>query len=64
MCNLVGEGLTASEADSILARTAVSAADRAEVLRLLEAIESAEYGSGAASDAPAILESVEAITRA
>ena len=61
MCNLVGEGLTASEAESILTRTAVSAADRAEIFRLLEAIESAEYGSGAASEAPAMLESVEAI---
>ena len=44
MRNIVGEGLTASEADAILAATAVPAAERAEVLRLLEAIE--EQNSG------------------
>ena len=33
--NIVADGLTASEADATLARTAVPAADRAEVLRLL-----------------------------
>ena len=52
MRNIVAEGLTASEADAILAETAVPAAERAEVLRLLEAIESAEYGSGVASRSP------------
>jgi BatD DUF11 like domain len=61
MCNIVGEGLTASEADAILSRTAVSAADRAEAMRLLGAIESAEYGSGASSEAPATLETAVAI---
>jgi BatD DUF11 like domain len=59
--NIVGEGLTASEADAVLARTAVPAADRAEVLRLLEAIESAEYGSGVASEAPAMIETAAAV---
>ena len=61
MRNIVGEGLTASEADAILAGTAVPAADRTEVLRLLEAIEGAKYGSGAAHEAPAMVEAAQAI---
>ena len=61
MRNIVGEGLTASEADAILAGTAVPAAERSEVLRLLEAIEGAEYGSGAAHEASAIIEAARAI---
>ena len=60
MRNIVAEGLTASEADATLARTAVPDAERAEVLRLLEAIESAEYGSGIASEAPAMIATAEA----
>jgi hypothetical protein len=59
MRNVVAEGLTASEADATLARTAVPASDRAEVLRLLQAVESAEYGSGVASVAPAMIETAE-----
>ena len=52
MRNIVGEGLTASEADAVLARTAVPVSrSGTRYLRLLEAIESAEYGSGAASEA-------------
>ncbi len=61
MRNIVAEGLTASEADATLAQTAVPAAERAEVLRLLEAIESAEYGSGIASEAPAMIETAEGL---
>ena len=61
MRNIVADGLTASEADATLARTAVPAGDRAEVLRLLEAIESAEYGSGIASEAPAMIETAEGL---
>jgi hypothetical protein len=61
MRNIAGQGLTASGADAILAGTAVSAADRTEVFRLLEAIESAKYGSGVASEAPAMIEMAEAI---
>ena len=56
MRNIVGEGLTASEADAVLARSQVPANDRAEVLRLLEAIESAEYGSGMAYEGLALIE--------
>jgi BatD DUF11 like domain len=59
MRNIVAEGLTASEADATLAGTKVSADNRAEVLRLLEAIESAEYGSGIASEAMAMIETAE-----
>jgi hypothetical protein len=56
MRNIVAEGLTASEADAALTPTTVPADERAAVLRLLEAIESAEYGSGIASEAPAMIE--------
>jgi BatD DUF11 like domain len=59
MRNIVAEGLTASEAERALAGTPIPAAARAEVLRLLEAIESAEYGSGFAADAGAVLEEAE-----
>jgi BatD DUF11 like domain len=59
MRNIVAEGLTASEADATLAGTPVPAAERAEVLQLLETIESAEYGSGIASEAPAIIETAQ-----
>jgi hypothetical protein len=59
MRNLVAEGLTASEADAALAPTAVPEAERAAVWRLLEAIESAEYGSGMASEASAMMATAE-----
>ena len=59
MRNVVAEGLTAPEADAILAQTAIPAAQRAEVLRLLEAIESAEYGSSVTSDIGAMIASAE-----
>jgi hypothetical protein len=59
MRNIVAEGLTASEADAALARTPIPAAKRADVLRMLEAIESAEYGSGFATDAGTVLEEAE-----
>ena len=61
MRNIIAEGLTASEADAALASTAVPAVDRAAVLRLLEAIESAEYGSGIASEIPAFIETAEGL---
>lgn len=59
MRNIVAEGLTASEADAALAETAVPPGDRAAVLRLLEAIEAAEYGSGATGEAPAMIAAAE-----
>ena len=59
--NIVADGLTASEADATLARTAVPAADRAEVLRLLHRIESAEYGSGTASEVSAMIETARGL---
>jgi hypothetical protein len=59
MRNIVAEGLTASEVDATLAQTAVPAAARVETLRLLEAIESAEYGSGIGSEARAMIETAE-----
>jgi hypothetical protein len=61
MRDIVAEGLTASEADAVLAGTAVSSEDRAAVLRLLDAIESAEYGSGLGFEAPAIIEKAAAL---
>ena len=57
--NIVAEGLTASEVEKTLAQTAVPVADRAEVTRLLDAIESAEYGSGIASEASTMIETAE-----
>ncbi len=56
MRNIVAEGLTASEADAALKVTSVSSGDRAAVSRLLETIESAEYGSGAAAEAPTMID--------
>jgi hypothetical protein len=61
MRNIVAEGLTASEADAALAGTAVPADARASMLRLLEAIESAEYGSGTASETAAMIETATAL---
>jgi hypothetical protein len=61
MQNIVAEGLTASEADAALAGTSVPADERAAVRRLLEAIESAEYGSGAASETSAMIETAEGL---
>jgi hypothetical protein len=61
MRNAVAEGLTASEADATLAQTAVPALERAEVLRLLNAIESAEYGSGIVPEIPALVETAETL---
>jgi hypothetical protein len=61
MRNVVAEGLTASEAVATLAQTAVPSAERAEVVRLLEAIESAEYGSAVSSDAQGIIETAEGL---
>jgi len=61
MRNIVAEGLTASEAGATLAQTVVPAFERTEVLRLLEAIESAEYGSGIASEATAMIETAEGL---
>jgi hypothetical protein len=59
MRNIVAEGLTAAEADATLARTAVPANLRADVRRLLETIESAEYGAGIGSEASTMLETAE-----
>ncbi len=43
----------------MLAETAVPATERAEVRRLLEAIDSAAYGSGIAFEVPAMVEKAE-----
>ncbi len=59
MRNIVAPGLTASEASAALAHTAVPPGERAELLSLLEASESAEYGSGFASEAPRMVETAE-----
>jgi hypothetical protein len=61
MRNIVGEGLTASEADAALAGTAVPADARAAVSRLLDAIESAAYGSGSASETEAMIDTARAL---
>jgi hypothetical protein len=54
--NVVGEGLTASEADAALAGTAVPADARARFRHVLEAIEAAEYGTGTASETTSMVE--------
>jgi hypothetical protein len=56
MRNIVAEGLTASEADAALAGTAVLPDTRTRLLRLLEGIESAEYGSGGVTAATAMID--------
>jgi len=61
MRNIVAEGLTASEADKTLAQTSVPTDDRVAVSRLLDAIESAEYGSGAGSEVSAMIEKAAAL---
>ncbi len=61
MQNIVAEGLTASEADAILARTLVPEDDCAELRRLLNTIESAEYGPGIVPEAPAMIETAEGL---
>ena len=61
MRNVVAEGLTATEAETILTQTSVPTALRVEALKLLEAIESAEYGSGIASEAKAMIETAEGL---
>ena len=59
MRNIVAEGLTASEAEASLAQTAVPNVERTELLRLLDAIESAEYGSGNIAEIPALIATAE-----
>ena len=64
MRNIIAEGLTASEVETALAQTSIPDAERAEVLRLLAAIESAEYGSGITSDTSAMIERLAGSSRA
>jgi hypothetical protein len=61
MRNIVAEGLTASEVDAALESTAVPAGERRALADLLGAIESAEYGSGAATEAPAMIKTAEGL---
>jgi hypothetical protein len=63
MRNIVAEGLTASEADATLAQSAGPADTRAALVRLLEAIESAEYGAGIATGVPTMIDSAEGLVR-
>jgi len=61
MRNIVAEGLTAADADAALAQAGVAEDQRETVLRLLQSIESAEYGSGSASEASNLVEAAAAI---
>lgn len=61
MRNIVAEGLTATEADAILARSTVPTTERSAVRRLLETIEGAEYGAATASEVPAIIDKAETL---
>jgi BatD DUF11 like domain len=59
--NIVAEGLTASEVDAALAETAVPADQRRALADLLGEIESAEYGSGAATDTQAMIKTADGL---
>jgi hypothetical protein len=59
--NMVAEGLTPSEANAELARTSVAAETRAAVARLLDVVESAEYGGSAGPEAPIVIEEAAAL---
>jgi hypothetical protein len=61
MRNIVGDGLTAREADAALAETAVPPDERRALSNLLEAIDSAEYGSGITSETPAMIKTAEGL---
>jgi hypothetical protein len=61
MRNMVGEGLTASEAADVLAKSGVPETERSVVSRLLEAVESAEYGSGTITEARALVDAADAL---
>ncbi len=61
MRNMVAEGLTAVETDAILASSPVPAEMRGEVRRLLDSIESAEYGSGGGATSAALIEQAEGL---
>ncbi len=61
--NIVAEGLTASEADAALAEAGVPAEERKTLSDLLGLIESAEYGSGVATEIPAMIERAERLIK-
>ena len=61
MRNIVALGLTASEVDAALAKTAVPGGMRKGCCNCFEAIESAEYGSGIASEIPAMIAAAEGL---
>lgn len=57
----VEEGLTTSEVDDLLSTASVPAGDRSEVARLLESIESAEYGAGQAAEPASAIENAASL---
>lgn len=59
MRSMVAEGLTAGEAESVLGQTAIPAGELAELRRLLQEIEAAEYGAGSGSEARAMIDEAE-----
>lgn len=62
MRDLVAEGLTATDVDAALAQAkGLPETERASVLNLLEAVESAEYGPGVAAEAPAMIETASGL---
>ena len=54
--NRVAEGLTAVDVNSTLAAASINDDDRMAVVKLLESIESAEYGAGQSTDASVAIE--------
>ncbi|HEY3967155.1 MAG TPA: BatD family protein [Planctomycetaceae bacterium] len=59
--NMVAEGLTAAETEALLASSSVPADLQGEVRRLLDSIESAEYGSGSGAASAALIEQAEGL---
>lgn len=61
LLNRVAEGLTTADAVAALAVTSVPAESRDVLLKLLESIESSEYGGGLAADPAQAIESAQAL---
>lgn len=64
MRNRVAEGLTTADAEAVLTAAAVPTDERAAVIGLLEAIESAEYGGGPAGSSNTSIDTAASIETA
>ena len=57
----IADGLTTSDVDAVLASASVPAEDRSALVRLLQSIESAEYGAAQSIDALAAVEQASSL---